>query len=392
MQETFELNLKTKLYFGKGKENEVGNILKEYHANKVLIVTGQGSVVKSGLLDKVIKALNASNIEFIQLSGVRPNPTIDLVRKGLEIVKKEGIDFLLAVGGGSVMDTTKLIATGFYYDGDPFDISRHLYIPKKAMPFGVINTISASGSEMSNSCVIQDDELGIKAGYGNDLNRPLFAICNPEYTFSVSPYQTSVGTVDIMMHTLERYFSNSSASYEPSDDFAIALLKNVKKAGLEALKNPCDYDARATLMLLSSVSHNGITSIGKKYSMPVHQIEHALSATYPSVAHGAGLAVLFPAWLKYYLPYETSKIARLGKEVFNTNYATDLENAKMCIVEIEKYFKALGMPLTFKDLGIKNPDIDLMAKRFSNNGTRLVDHKDKPLDQNVAVEIYKLAM
>lgn len=391
MDKQFIYNNPTKLFFGQNQEDNIASILSEYNAKNILIVYGQQSVIKTGLLEKIIKQLATSNIRYSYLGGVRPNPTIDLVKKGIKQVKSERLDFILAVGGGSVMDTAKLIATGYYYDGDPFDILLKKYTPKKVFPFGVICTIAASGSEMSNSCVIQDDDLGIKMGYSSDLNRPLFAICNPELTYSVSSYQTAVGIVDILMHTLERYFSPSSNN-EIADDFAITLLKNVLKAGEIVMKNPCDYDARATLMLLSSFSHNGLTSIGKKYILSVHQIEHALSATYVNVAHGAGLAVLFPAWCKYYLDIETDKLSYLGEQLFNLRLNSKKENAIMCIIEFENYFKKLNMPTKFKDLGIDNPNIELMANRFSSNGTRVVDHLIKPLDRQAAIEIYKLAL
>ncbi len=391
MDKSFVFYTPTKLFFGENQEDRIGDILLEYKAKKVLIVYGQNSIIKCGLLNRVIDKLNNAGIGYCLLGGVRPNPTIDLVRLGIQKLKQEKADFILAIGGGSVMDTAKLISTGYYYDGDPFDISLKKYIPKKAFPLGVICTIAASGSEMSNSCVIQDDELGMKMGYASDLNRPLFAICNPILTYSVSPYQTSVGIVDILMHTLERYFSPSSKN-EIADDFAIALLKNVMKSGEAALNNPLDYEARASLMLLSSFSHNGLTSIGKKYILSVHQIEHALSATYVNVAHGAGLAVLFPAWCKYYLDIETDKLAYLGEQLFNLRLNSKKENAIMCIIEFENYFKKINMPTRFKDLGIEKPNIELMADRFSLNGTRVVDHSKKPLDRQAAIEIYKLAL
>lgn len=390
MDNKFNFQLKTKLYFGKNQEDEIGNILKQYNASKVLIVYGQGSVIKSGLLGKITNILNQYGINYFCLSGIRPNPTIEDVNKGLSLVKEKSLDFILAIGGGSVMDTAKLIANAYYYEGNPFDLSIKKYISQNALPFGVICTIAASGSEMSNSCVIQDDNLGIKSGYSSDFNRPLFAICNPELTYTVSPYQTAVGIVDIMMHTLERYFSDSSY-LEPCDSLAIGLLKEVIKAAEVVMKNPCDYEARASLMLLSSFSHNGITSIGKKYIMPVHQLEHALSATYVNVAHGAGLAVLFPAWCKAYIDIETNKLATLGKELFNPNLKSDKDNAIMCISAFENFFKKLKMPLSFADLGIENPNIDLLVERFSLKGTRVIDHKVKPLDQKVAEEIYLLA-
>lgn len=392
MENNFEFHLKTKLFYGLDYLSKIGKILKEYSANRILVVYGQGSVIRSGLLEKVLGFIKDENIAYFCLGGVRPNPTIEKVKEGINMVKENQIDFILAIGGGSAMDTAKLISTGYYYNGDPFDISCHKLIVKKAMPLGVIPTIAASGSEMSNSCVIQDDNLGIKSGYASDYNRPLFAICVPELTYSVPTYQTAVGIVDILMHTLERYFSTTTSIYEVGDRFAIALMQGVIEAGEAVMKNPCDHDARQALMLYSSFSHNGLTSLAKKYILTVHQLEHVLSATYPSVAHGAGLAVLFPAWCKAYINYETQKLAVLGKQLFHLSFQTELENAKMCIVEFEKYFKKLGMPLKYKELGIDHPDIDLLVKRFSNNGTRVIDHHVQPLDQEMARKIYELAI
>ena len=286
----FDIHLKTKVFFGADKEKEVGEILSSYDAHRVLIVIGQGSVKKSGLLDVVIDSLKKNNIEFAILEGIRPNPVIEGVREGLALAKEFKPDFLLPIGGGSVIDTAKSIACGYYYDGDPFDFNRHVAKPQKALPIGVILTISAAGSEMSNSCVIQNDETQEKMGFNNDLVRPTFAIEDPKLSFSVNQYQTACGIVDTMMHTLERYFQ-PSAQNEPADGFAEAVLRSVIKAGQKVVRNPEDYESRAVLMLMSSFSHNGLTNMGKPVAMTVHKLEHALSGMYPSIAHGAGLAV-----------------------------------------------------------------------------------------------------
>ena len=240
----------TKIYFGHGKEEFIGEILKERNANKVLIVIGQGSVKKTGLLDKVIFRLKENNIDYRLLEGVRANPRIDLVKEGVALAKEYNPDLILAIGGGSVMDTSKSIAAGYYYDGDPFDFNIKKAIPKKTLPIGVILTISASGSEMSTSCVIQDDSTGVKSGFNSDLNRPAFVIENPELTYTLPQKQTAYGIVDILMHTVERYLQ-PSAENEPADRFAEGLMKSVLEAGKKAMQNPCDYDARAVLMLMS---------------------------------------------------------------------------------------------------------------------------------------------
>ena len=379
----------TKIFFGKGKEKQIGEICEEFSFKNVLVVIGKSSVKKSGLLDVVLNALNNKKITYILLEGVRANPEISLCRKGIELARENNVDSILAIGGGSVIDTAKNIAAGFYYEGDSFDFNLHKVSPTKALPIGVILTISAAGSELSNSCVIQDDLLNRKSGFNSDLVRPAFAIENPELTYSVDKYQTGVGTVDIMMHTLERYLQDSSNN-ELADSFAEGLLKTVVKAGYAVINNPNDYEARATLMLASSYSHNGITSIGKRFGMPVHQLEHALSGVYPNVSHGGGLAVLYPAWAKFYLVYDFKKFATLGRRVFDIVGDDDQLVGKQFIEELEKFFDCLGVPKTYKDLGIENVDIDLLTNVFSNNHTREVYHKDKPMDYMVAEEIFKM--
>lgn len=387
----FNFQIKTKIYFGKGKENEVGTILKERNATKVYIVIGQGSVRKSGLLEKVTMQLTSSNIDYRILEGVRPNPTRELAMVGVEECKAFKPDYLLAIGGGSVMDTAKLIAVGYYYDGDAFDFNLHKLAPTKALPLGCILTISASGSEMSTSCVIQDDKTGTKMGFNSELVRPEFSIENPELTYSVNKAQTGYGIVDILMHTLERYFQPSSNN-EPADGFAEALLRSVIRAGTIALNNPNDYEARSVLMLMSSLSHNGLTSIGKPVGMPVHQLEHALSGLYPHVAHGAGLAVLFPMWARYYIQYDVDKFDQFARNVFDLHNEDKLQNAKDGIDKLDEYFTSIGMPKNYKDLLIDNVDIDALVKKLTNDGTYVIGHHVKPLDKDVASIIYKMCI
>ena len=384
----FDLSIPTKLYFGPGKEKEVGKILKEKGAKKVLIIIGGGSARKIGLFDVVINALKENEIDYRLLEGVRANPDIVLGNKGIELAREYKPDYLLAVGGGSVMDTAKYIACGYYYDGDAFDFNLHKVKPTNALPLGVILTISASGSEMSTSCVMQDDKTGTKSGFNSELNRPVFAIENPELTYSVSPKQTAYGIVDIIMHTLERYLQPSSEN-EPADRFAEGLMKSVIEAGKKVMINPKDYEARAVLMLMSSLSHNGLTSIGKTSMMPVHQIEHALSGLYPSIAHGEGLAILWPRWARYYLPYEVNKFDLLAKNVFNSYIEDKVENAKKGISLMEEFFISLQIPHSFKELSIEDEiDVDALANKFSHDGTHAVAHHAKPMDREVAKEIY----
>ena len=384
----FDFISPTKIYFGTNKEELIGQICAEHGYKRVYIVIGQGSVKRSGLLDNVLASLDANDIKYQILEGVRPNPTIDLCHKGIEEARAFAPNLILAIGGGSVIDTAKNIAVGYFYLGDSFDFNLHKVKPKKALPIGVILTIAASGSELSTSCVIQDDERQIKQGFNDDIVRPVFAIENPKLTYSVSKIQTAYGAVDIMMHTLERYF-NASSDNEPSDGFAEALLRSTIKAAKTVMNNPTDYDARAVLMLMSSLSHNGLTSIGKSGGFFVHPMEHAVSGVYPQVAHAAGLAVLFPAWAKFYLKYDVDKFDSLARNVFNLHDKNKLDNAKAGINEIEKLFAILGMPKTFKDLGIDNPDIDKLVNLITDNGERVIKHPKKDMDKDVLTTIFK---
>ena len=382
----FDFVSPTKIYFGNNKEELIGQICLDGGYKKVYIVIGQGSVKRTGLLDRVLASLDKAGIKYQILEGVRANPTIDLCHKGIEEARVFAPNLILGIGGGSVMDTAKNIAVGYFYAGDSFDFNLHKAKPKKALPVGVILTIAASGSELSNSCVIQDDEKQIKRGFNDDLVRPVFAIENPKLTYSVSKVQTAYGIVDIMMHTLERYFNGSSEN-EPADGFAEALLRSVIKAAKTVMDNPTDYDARAVLMLMSSLSHNDITSIGKGKMLFVHQIEHAVSGVYPQVAHAAGLAVLFPAWAKYYVNYGTDKFASLATNVFGIHKMNKLDAAKAGIQELEKLFASLNMPKTFKDLGIEKVDAELLANLVTDNGNRVIAHPKKDMDKEVVKAI-----
>ena len=339
----FDFVSPTKIYFGSNKEELIGQICLDGGYKRVYIVIGQGSVKRNGLLKRVTDSLDKSGIKYQILEGVRPNPTIDLCHQGIKEAQIFTPNLILAIGGGSVIDTAKNIAVGYFYAGDSFDFNLHKVRPKKALPIGVILTIAASGSELSNSCVIQDDERQVKMGFNEDIVRPVFAIENPKLTYSVSKVQTAYGIVDIMMHTLERYF-HASSDNEPADGFAEALLKSVINAA---------------------------------------------KVVYPEVAHAAGLAVLFPAWAKYYVNYDTDKFDKLARNVFDLHKSNKLDNAKAGIKEIEKLFDMLEMPRSFKDLGIKNPDIELLTNIVTNKGARVIEHPKKNMDKEVVETIFK---
>jgi alcohol dehydrogenase YqhD (iron-dependent ADH family) len=386
----FDFECKTKLYFGTKKEEEIGNIVSSYGFSNVLIVIGKNSVKKSGLLDSVLNKLNEKQINYTLLEGVRANPAIDLVLEGVKLAREKQIDLILAIGGGSVIDTAKSIAVGYYYEGNPFDFNLHKLKPIKALPIGCILTISAAGSEMSTSCVIQDDETQVKSGFNSELIRPLFAVENPELTFTVDKKQTAFGIVDILMHTVERYFCYSEDD-SLCDSFAEGLMKTTMAAGTKTLQNPNDFNSRATLMLCSSLSHNGITNIGKKYVLAVHALEHGLSGLYPEIAHAEGLAVLWASWARVYINENLDKFDRFARNVFDLRLEDKLENAKAGIDAMEQYFASLGLNISLSSLREGNVDIDKLVYAFSPDGTRLVAHHKKPIDTKIARQIYELA-
>lgn len=318
----FDFISPTKIYFGKNKEKEVGRIIKSLGYNKILFHYGQKSIKKSGLYDDVVSSLKENKIEFIELGGVEPNPDVSLCKEGIELCKKHQVDFILAVGGGSVIDSAKLIAHGVYYKGDPFDISLKKYQSKKALPLGVILTNSASGSELSNSCVISSRVNKLKRGFNTDLNRPVFVIENPEITYSLDLYTTGCGVVDIFSHTFERYFCKSEDK-EFSDYIAEGLLRCVIDNGKILASNLNDYNARANMMICSSFAHNGLTSIGKEMRMPIHQLEHELSGLYPNISHGAGLAVLIPSWMEVCYKKDIEKFEKFAENVMGIDKQID---------------------------------------------------------------------
>ncbi|MDE5855518.1 MAG: iron-containing alcohol dehydrogenase, partial [Anaeroplasmataceae bacterium] len=342
---------------------------------------------KSGLLDIVRNCLREAQLDFLELGGVEPNPKLSLVEEGIKLVKKESIDFILAIGGGSVIDSAKSIAVGALVDHSTWLFSTHEMTPQKAIPLGVILTLAASGSDMSDSCVITNDKTKEKRGFNSPLNRPKFAILNPELTYSVSPYQTACGIVDIMMHTLERFISNGSST-EPTDSIAIGLLKSVYQAGQVVMKDPKNYEARATLLWANSLSHNGLTSCGRSFVMSVHQLEHEVSGMFDNVAHGAGLAVLWPAWAKLAYPFAKDRFKRFVYEVLDIqptdSVDKDIVNG---INKFKEFFKAIGMPTSLKELNITEDDIQKLALNVTFNHTRII--KDIiEIDEAMALKIY----
>ena len=382
----------TKVYFGKDEELKVGKIIAEFHPKKVLIHYGGKSAKESGLLDKVKKCLTDESIDFVELGGVVANPELKLVRKGIKLCIDEGVDFILAVGGGSVMDSAKDIANGAANpDIDVWDFSLGKCAPTKTLNKGAILTLSAAGSEMSNSCVISNNETGEKRGYGSSCNRMNFAIENPELTYTVSPYQTACGAVDIAMHTIERYFCPGEDTYV-TDSIAEAVIKSVMKAGTDCLKNPRDYEARANMMWASSLAHNGLTQCGREFQLVVHQFEHEVSGMYPEIAHGAGLAAIWCSWARYVYRANINRWLQYAHNVWNLeiDFEHPEKTIELAIDKQEQYYASIGMPINLKSLGVKKESLEKLALDCSRNKTRtLIGYK--PLAYEDILKIYEMA-
>lgn len=383
--QNFEFVSPTKLYFGDNAETNLCAALENY--KRALIVYGQNSIKRNGVYDKVMEQLKKANVETFELSGIRANPSIQKVLEGVDIVKKNNVDIVIAIGGGSVIDTAKSICVGCFYDGNPFDFNLHKVAPKKALPLGVVLTIAASGSELSDSCVVMDDETKIKQGFNNDIVRPKFAIMNPTFTYSVDNYQTGCGIVDIISHSLERYFSKGEDSIV-SESLALSVIKETIRSGKIAIDNPTDYAARSDLMLLGSLSHNGLTSLGKTKQMPIHKMEHALSAYDIRIAHGAGLSVLIPLWMSAAYKNDLQKFARFAKEVFGINGPNNEKAALSGINALKQFFVGIGMPVTLKEIYLEETDIEKVVDLMTDNGKIIVGPNSiKPLCKQEIVEL-----
>ena len=380
----------TRFIFGRGVENQAGEQVLAQGAKKALVVYGGGSAVKSGLLARVTASLEEKGVAYVTLGGVQPNPRASLVRKGIETCRSEGADFLLAVGGGSVIDTCKAIAMGVPYEGDFWDFFCGKAKPKSALGVGVVLTIAAAGSEGSTSCVITNEDGWYKRGCGTELNRPKFALMNPELTCTLPPYQTACGIVDMMAHVFERYFTNEEG-VDLTDRLCEAVLSALVKAGRAAMRDPNDYEARYNLMQAGTLAHNDLCGLGRKMDGSSHQIEHELSARY-DVAHGAGLAVVFPAWMRYQLPHNPARMAQLAVRLWGCDM--DFEHPeKTALQGIERYtafLRKLGMPTTLQELGGRVEDIPAMAAKCKrNNGDRVGFYN--PLDTAAIEEVLRIS-
>ena len=382
----------TEIVFGRDTQKEAGRLVKKYGASKVLLVYGGGSVIRSGLLDTVKESLQAEEISFIEISGVKPNPRLSLAREGVKKAVDFGAELILAVGGGSVIDTAKAVAVGAANpEVDIWDVWMGKASVCKAKPVGAILTISAAGSEMSDSTVLTNEETGKKAGYNSDIVRPKFAILNPELTFTLPKYQVACGVVDIMMHTLERYFTPVSGN-QLTDEIAESVLRTVTRNGLVAYKNPQDYDAMSEIMWCGSLSHNGLTGLGRPKDFVCHKLGHEIGGMFDE-AHGATLSAVWGSWARYVYHLDVARFARYGKQVWNIEKEDEEEAALAAIERTEEFFRALDMPVSIGELSIGvQPDDVLrkMADSATRGGTVTLGAFRK-MDAQDMYEVYKAA-
>ncbi len=379
----------TRVIFGKNTELEVGKALKNAGATRVLMQYGGGSIKKSGLYDRVVKAIRDEGIELFELGGVQPNPHLSLVRKAIEIVREQKIDYLLAVGGGSAIDSTKATAVGAVYDGNVWDFYCGKAVPKKAMPVGVVLTIPAAGSEGSNSSVITNEDGWIKRGLGCDLTRPAFAIYNPELTYSLPAYQTAAGATDIMAHIMERYFTNEP-DVDMTDRLCESVLKTIIRQAPVAVKEPDNYVARAEMMWASTVAHNDFLSCFRVGDWSSHQLSHELSGMYDAT-HGAALAVAFPAWMTYVYKHDVQRFCRFAVEVMGVemDFFHPEETALKGIAALRAFFKSIGMPTTLSELGVPEDKLDVLADKVKRGADGTTGQFVK-LTRDDCLKIYQL--
>ena len=382
----------TEIVFGPKAENQIAALVKKYGGSKVIVVYGEGSVVKSGLLDLVTKQLDDAGIDYIKHGGATPNPHLSFAKVGIKAAIDFGVDFILAVGGGSAIDAGKAIAHGTKNpETDIWKFWLKEEVVTKSLPVGVVLTISAAGSETSNSAVLTNTDTGEKRGINTDFNRPCFAIMNPEFTFTLPKFQIACGIADIMMHTMDRYFAQEDSN-EMTDEIAEGLLRVTIKNGRTALENPKDYNAMSEIMWAGSLSHNGITGLGRTHDFSAHQFGHELSGRF-DVAHGASLTTMWASIAEYCCKYSLDRFKRYACEVWGVSSdLPDEEAAQMGIDRTVEYFKSIGMPTCFTELGIgvqSDEVVQALAYDCVFKGTRLIGAFN--LDQKAVYEIYKAA-
>ena len=383
----------TKFVFGRGAETQVGSLVRAFGGTKALLHFGGGSVKLSGVYDAVVKSLDEAGVGYVALGGVQPNPRSGLVREGIALCRKEGVDFILAVGGGSVIDSAKAIAFGTLYDGDfadfyfGKDVKNQPQVPK-ALPVGTVLTIAAAGSEGSANSIINLEPGNLKRGATGDALRPKFSVLNPEFTFTLPPYQTACGLTDIFAHVVERYFTPTK-DVEITDALCEAVMRTVVKESAKVMANPRDYEARANIMWAGTVAHNNVCGVGRAQDWSSHGIEHELSALY-DCAHGAGLAVVMPAWMEYVMAADVARFARFAERVWDVQEGTPEEMAKEGIRRYRAWLKSIGMPQSFAELGAKESDIPALVAKLGLKGNTLGAFR--PLTDADVANILRLAV
>lgn len=368
----FNFYAPTRVVFGRSGEEQVAQLIKQNGGTKVLLHYGGLSAARSGLLGKMQRQLSEASIQWVELGGVIPNPLLSKVQEGIDICKREEVDFILAIGGGSVIDSAKAIGYGAQYDGEVWDFWDGKAVPQSCLPIGVVLTIPAAGSEMSSSCVITKDDGLLKRGVNSDLCRCRFAVMNPERTFTLPPYQTAAGATDIIMHTLERYFSKH-VDMNLTDAIAEALMRTVMDSAAVVMREPDNYRHRAQIMWAGSLSHNDLTECGMEKDFATHKLEHELSAVY-GVTHGAGLAALWASWARYVLPGHEARFAQYAVNVMHVtpDFGDLRETALEGIRRTEEFFRSIGMPVSISELlgrTVSDAEIDMLAERCSRGGT-----------------------
>lgn len=374
MSYKFNYYTPTQIVFGKETEGKVGSLVQNYGGTKVLLHYGSGSVIRSGLLDRVKKSLDEADISYVELGGVVPNPHLSKVYEGVELGRKEGVDFILAVGGGSTIDSAKAISYGIADDIDVWDLFMGKARAKKAIPLGVILTIAAAGSEMSDGSVITDEKNGLKRAYGSNLSRPKFSILNPELTMTLPDYQTSCGVADILMHMMERFF-NLQENMDVTDGLTISLIKTVMKHAKILVKDPQNFESRAEVMWGGSLAHNGLTGCGTGGGdWSTHMIEHEVGGMF-DVAHGAGLAAIWGSWARYTHKEAPHRFLKFGKEVFGIECdGNEEETIEKTIQAMENFYREINMPTNLKELGVEPTDeqiLEMAASCESAGGGRI---------------------
>lgn len=385
----FQFYSPTEFLFGKDTENNCGAYVKKYGGTKVLIHYGSASAVHSGLIDRVKDSLTQAGISYVLLGGVQPNPRDTKIYEGIELCRKENVDFILSVGGGSCIDSSKGIALGALYDGDFWDFYSRKANVTKALPIGTILTIAAAGSEGSGASVVTKEEGMLKRDVGSDLLRPKFSILNPALTETLPPYQTACGATDIMAHVFERYFTNTT-EVEITDRLCEAILLTMIKETPRVIADPHNYQARANIMWAGTVAHNDIVGVGRDQDWNSHGIEHELSGLY-DCAHGAGLAVIMPAWMEYVCDHNVMRFAQMATRIWGLpmNFENPKETALQGITAFRKFLHEIGMPINFKELGAKEEDIPVLVEKFG-----LGDGKTggfMPLSSEDVANIYRIA-